>query len=563
MKPIQKRAHRDWVKEYFDIIHEPGFFLAPGDAVKFEEKIHDKASKFPYAVKRDLTARFLEDFEFRNGPEQNFVIVLEGKKRRGKSKAALKLCKMGQNYNFAEYNFTYSKSVAKAKIKALIPHSTVVIDENLQYEGKGAINAIKEYNNIIAMSGKYCMNFVVNIQEFLVGMKNVDAILEIFGYNKETGVSRCMWRDDNGKYLGRVYLDQLITNEEYAAINITKDAKWESLMQDEGAHRADDDELVIDEAQLDDFIMQIKADPIYKSVYKPDDVKGFLLMRCKVPNRQLKVIKSLIAFRLGAERQQLREQKRMEKETSQNPSDCHVSSDPIITWEDAGFRDLVLQCLQKILPETEFEVFSEICADVPVRTIARHFFNTATNVKPVSAIRSDIQTNYLGKRGGEAAYNIVLQKQGKNFEYFGWDSDEPDFIVHSDREIISLKCYTEDIPGKAKRHIGKKEISAALRLNYNLFLLTYSMIEGVFKKYRVSLPSLTPTPSEKGGTGSPLAGATETPLIPGGRAASPEPTGPPLPPPSPVPGAPAIAKVAMGTGGVSKKTTKEKHKRRR
>jgi hypothetical protein len=555
---VTVKPKKSFYKRYIEVLDK--YKLRPADYPHFRHLIF-KNESFRNCLLTDLTEYFLSDFAFGSKSSQNLIYELISKKGRGKTTNALILCKDVQvQQPKSAYHFVYSKETANTLIHDLPAHDTIVIDEFLRLTGKYSKTTDFNFDNLITMCRQFMKNFIFNVLQF-TPMKNIDIYFETGGYDPVTKTSRLFWRDDDGSYLGCVYLKENFTPEEWKMIDEAKEQKWDKMSGDQGAHQVEGD---FTEADVNKVVELIQGDPIYNKIYRVFDVRNYMRLKCKgsIPQHQIKDIASLVAAQLFIKRESEREKKREEREKMHEIGPYSVSEDPVLSWEDAKFRELVLQCLQKVLSPLQHKVFSEIIFDEKVRDIALRYFKTATNVKPVSEIRTEIQDKYLGVHGGEAAYKIMLQQQGKKFQYFGGNSSEPDFIVDSDREVISLKCYTQDIPGKAKNHIAAQEVNAALRLNYNLFLVTFSMKEAYFKKYRVSLPSLTETAAEPSEGGSGETASLETPLLSfpdGGQAADRAPAS--------AEGGPcesrSIAKVAVEARGVSPEAPRTKPTKRR
>ncbi|MHA1403774.1 MAG: hypothetical protein ACTSSI_08420 [Candidatus Helarchaeota archaeon] len=162
-----------------------------------------------------------------------------------------------------------------------------------------------------------------------------------------------------------------------------------------------------------------------------------------------------------------------------------ISTRPFMIWEDLNFKHLLLERLKNKVTNEEYKVFSKICDGESYRYIASQIKDM--NIRKINHIKDKIQQKILGYLGEEIFHEMLIS-QGKQVDHFGENSKEPDFIVHSDREVVSFKTYTLPNREKARKEVATSEILAASRLGYKCYLLIYEVQPGLFLKYCVTVP---------------------------------------------------------------------------
>jgi len=130
----------------------------------------------------------------------------------------------------------------------------------------------------------------------------------------------------------------------------------------------------------------------------------------------------------------------------------------------------------------------------------------------VGQINEELKRSKLGYAAERALMKHMGSHQG--WVHGGETTDEPDFIDHGGRRVISLKCYcqpdlTPNSGGWLAARISTKEYLAAQRLGYELQLWVYEMVNKTWYKWRVRPPN--PTPIAGQAEAAPLGGdETET-----------------------------------------------------
>ncbi|MCD6484095.1 MAG: hypothetical protein J7L47_03175 [Candidatus Odinarchaeota archaeon] len=172
-------------------------------------------------------------------------------------------------------------------------------------------------------------------------------------------------------------------------------------------------------------------------------------------------------------------------------------------YEDPVFFNKVITKLAGYVNSRDIQHFLDWLSGEPQRAIA---FRAGIAQSTLSERLSNIRQNALGY-AGEDAYEEYLRTQGLEFVRGGKNTDDPDFIVHTKREVISFKTYAD--PKLNLKHaiksIGKKEIEYARRNKYALILLMFEMFTKKFHRYVVSEKSFSPVnPSLPAASGAVL-----------------------------------------------------------
>lgn len=492
-KAKRKRKKKDpWAKEYIDILHS--YTLHPNDKPYFEKLIY-KNKDFRYALKCDRTAEFDTAFEFGNQPERNFIYELIEPQGRGKTRGSLHFAKRVQKLHpNSQFIFVYDLDDAIEQFGNQKPHYTIVIDENLKLTGEGSRTVWFNFLNLVAMCREFEVNLIFNVQEF-IKMKNVDAYLQILGWDTKTETTRVMWRDRDGDCSGLVYLKKNYTNAELKEIAKIKRKKWKSMAKNKGTHKTKYAKVTKKDITLVED--KIKEELETSGLFTTDAIEIYI--ETEFPGLSDMKVKKIARY-LHGKYKKLDELKReTERELTQQQAETGnylVDKKPIQSWIDLGFKNLVFSMLSKYLTSEELELYKDICTKEGYRSIADRKFGSSQDIAQLTDLKKKVQENYLGEKGGEHTFKAYLDLMGLDYEYYGSNTREPDFIVHSWREVISFKCYTLRNPSKARHHIGAKEQSAALRLGYKLFLLVYTMRQGIFEKYSVLLMSTLQVPPE-------------------------------------------------------------------
>lgn len=446
-----------------------------------------------------LNDDFIETLMSSMEPEQSLIIAFLMKQGRGKTSNALQICKEIQAYHpDSTYYFIYSFEEANQLIKSfkkpggLKPHDTIVLDEWLHLHGKHSKITMDEFDNWLIMSRFKSVNVIFNLQRYIF-LKNVEIYLQPGGFHDPTRTSRLFWLEPTRsgswyQYEGYITLPFTFTQDEWDAIVRKKEAKWGNLSEGGGAHEVEDT-LELPQEEIDALIADVSTneDFVFDNTRS---VEAFLKKR--VPDKEQR--KDLAALCL-AKLKKVKPDQFMKTQIIQPPAsgiiqtkqdyDYRVSTPAEREWQDVEFHEVVLECLKPVLTEEESAVFRELSYDESVRTVARKVLNEKTNLAKVSRIKTHVQESFLGVEGGEAAKCRQLQQAGKRFTYQGGKGHHSDFIVDSDREVISFKCYLEDNFEKAKEGIAPEELQDAVRLGYDLILETYTLKTSLFARYKV------------------------------------------------------------------------------
>ena len=101
----------------------------------------------------------------------------------------------------------------------------------------------------------------------------------------------------------------------------------------------------------------------------------------------------------------------------------------------------------------------------------------------------NVRENALGYAGEDAYYHLLSQKY-KNVDRGGSNTDEPDFIIHDTKTVVSFKTYFDPKwnVSTAVSKLGKKEIQYAKQHNYQLHLVIYNLATRSFRTYRIHPP---------------------------------------------------------------------------
>jgi len=458
-------------KEYDLIIDK--FPMRQADRIKFKKLVRDNKD-FRQALKRELTEQFKEDFDYAMKNEQNFIYAIIGKLGRGKSTLALILSIMARfTHQLSEILFAYSFQEANDSVKDLPIHSTLTLDEPLRISGTGKNTVLGAFYNILQMCREYSKNFIFNIKTYAY-VENVDIYLELFGFNKETGETRALWREDKGKYLGYIILKKNFTDEEQEKIKSKKKDKWDNLTENKGLQEA----IELDYGKFsEEFIKKevIENDNNFKS---PHMIASFIRTEYKHPNS----VAQDLANRVWLEMDKI---KRKEKDANKVKA-----LDDKLTPKNLSISDFLLieeekneKMFQKIMdfinlePE-EREVFQSLTEEIPYRKLITLIKSDKFKViSDITTFKKSIQQKQLGYSGEEAYYFLNKDKY-KKLEHFGLSSHLPDFVNHDRQWIISFKTiFSKSDISNYVRYISQNEINWSLKFGYNLIYMVYVVLE--------------------------------------------------------------------------------------
>jgi hypothetical protein len=310
---------------------------------------------------------------------------------------------------------------------------------------------------------------------------------------------------------------------------------------------------------VNELIAQIQADPTYCGIYKLQDVRGYLLMKHqnKVPNRQLKAIASLIAYRLDAVRRQ-------ERQERQQQGGCKAPRYPSkirLDLKDEAWREIVLNELRNMgIEAIKLEAYELSLSGMNYDVIGDQL---GLGKSTVGNYITPILENGLGY-AMENAYDKKLTKEGRKHEMGGKNTAALDCIANEPLEVISIKgldCFRMDkIYEDLENYVqfARENHCPCVVVTYEMRKMRWRIFEVFYEKNVVHPFPTDPSPTSGGVGKAPL----DTPSYPRGQH---PPQAAPAAPPAPTASTPPvpIARIATGTGGVQPNETKRGKRRKR
>lgn len=462
--------------------------LCTGKLEKMKGKMYRKA------LDTDKTKILLKNMEDSVIQGSNFIFLINGSPFSGKSRMAQSLMFINKT-TFKRLGVEYPVEVGFRALQIMKilartrPPYGLVRDENPNESGEDS-----------QLRGEASKSIVEIIRQKQVSVATCTPIkgltqfvnnrLEMCGTNPKTGMLRAFLFHANEKYpSGIIEIPYHGDDEFFNEYKNQKDKFLDNMLETGGQGLQEFDKEKFDAVINEYYPIVLEEFELGMPVSKVD-IRDYLE---ELGFRETESFKRKVSGKLNRmvrkEHNRLKNEMKKEKNTNilEKPQ---ADKDPIMKWKDLDFPELVYTFFPKDVTELEINVYAAICAKEGFRAIAKRFFGSAKNTKKVYEIKKKIQENFLGE-AAEKAKEFILIKEGKKVERIGGNTDKPDLINHTDKVVISFKCYTFLNDTKAKKEIGVAHVQAALELGYNCVEEIFCMEESTFYKYRVSLPGLT------------------------------------------------------------------------
>jgi len=512
--------------------------------------------KYRRALFRDKTKVFKDSLKDSVLKKSNIIGLLNGFTRSGKSIAAQSILFMLRKIFRDELELSYpieigfTREEMKQALESITPPFGLVQDELPNESGKDSQLKFEAVKNI-SESIRYLQISILLCTPVKQGAGFVNFKLLMCGTNEAKNELRAFLFEGDEKHpSGMVtipYHRDTAFHEQY----LKKKEKFLSGIKESGGYLISDFNKKKAERDINRFYLKFKEEYGTALRSKADIISLMELAEYNETENFKKRVASAIKARFVKdaldEKKAAKNAKVVTKPEEFN--EYGVSEKPVAIWEDAGFKEIILKNLEFAVDEDSFRIFRRICDGESYRYITAQ--TPGLNIKKINHIKDRIQQGHLGYIG-EKVYLDFLQSQGKKVEHFGGNQSEPDFINHSDREVVSFKCYTLPNSAKAKKEVAPSEVATAAKLRYKCYLLIFELQTGVFLKYRVTVPQLA---------GKNDLGNFSTPPQPGSRVTPPltlPPSTAPPPPLRPQPGG-GVPKIAAHPPNPRKK----KRRRRR
>ena len=436
------------------------FKLRPSDRENFIKMIQDK--DFREALFKDKTKEFEEEHKEGCSEKNSFVYEVIGKKGRGKTTLMKILQNKTREYHSnikTEILFNIQVILERIKEYGLEhPHSVFGSDEPIKVSGEGKILAKEALENVIQMCREFAINFIFNVKRF-VYVENIDDYLMLFGFNKDTQETRCLWLSDKGKPMGIVIFTKNFTEEEHKVDSEAKRKKFEQLLNNLGRDGIYDIE---EEKEKCVEYLEDKRDKINHI----SDVKYFIYKEFHYPRNILMMLGRQVFNEL-----KFSEEKGINEEKSflSNPLGVSVKDFKLIDIQK--FNDKYIEKAIKICEITEKEkqllqlkIVKKLGSKQLIKALKSkafsqnfHIYNSLKQCSPKLGLSMEL------------AFVDFLQDSGMNFEYFGGRINSLDVINYTNKQVIELKTvYREKDRLNHIYKINLEEFQKANELNFDL-----------------------------------------------------------------------------------------------
>lgn len=469
-------------------------FPRESDRIRYKKMLLYKKD-FARALTYNLTKAFLKDFQDGIAKGQSFTYQVIAKKGRGKTLLAYLLATMVRRfYPLSEIPFVYTLQMALEWLeevendpsKKYEEHSTFTIDEPLRVTGQGKNTVRAHFDNVEQMCREFMLNLIFNVKQH-TPMGNVDIYLEPFGIDWKNKKLRCLWRDDDGKYLGYIILDIVIEDkEEYQRMRGNKKAKWKDLISHRGQQEANEMDSQKSEKYIQEVLEKINASGLEFTT--SSEIRSFIrTQEINVPIVYLQDVSKMVKARLRKDRKAWQSVKGSEVAEGA-PSVKRISLGKFLQFAEDN-RDEIYSLIPKYIKKQEidpfdWEVYECILSGMTYSVIMNHYKSKLTNKSKITEIKNRVQQTAIGY-AGELAYFESEKKKFPNLIHRGMNTNLEDFVCNVRKWVISFKTVylSKDIPSYCRK-ISQNEINYAYLHSYQLIFAVYVLSEKKLYLYK-------------------------------------------------------------------------------
>lgn len=470
------------INDAIDELHK--YYLRPETADEFEERLR-KDELLRRALFKCKNAVFFKALTHVDTKPANFQIAMTGGNGEGKTEATMTLCNLLTKRYKTKILLAFRDQQLLEGLTKAKTDDVVCMDEPKFAHGEGSKVQLDNIINI-RNENRYARIHLIIVrtnQSQFSSFTSANWRLEPCGYNEKTGEMRLICYTKKWKPKGHLILKYCSDKLVRKYFRTEKDKDYEQNKQQFGY----------------DFIkIKVKDEDIatvcefLESKNYPNLSAGDIAVLCSNINDTWnpQYIRKL-AKEVSIERKHRKHLTNQAEENALRASTVSLGQYDLEfklerKYKDEEFLTKFLYHLEKrIRDKTKFEVFKRICyKESPLDIHSELGVATGT----VSNYKKEILLKHSGY-AGEDAYEDVLKELKHIYERGGENTDEPDFIDHSTREVISFKTYITFRQHKALTHIAEKEIATAKRLNYKLKSLGYDLRECTFFEFLVIISS--------------------------------------------------------------------------
>jgi len=473
------------VKKAYSILNQ--YTMRP-EALESYKAIIRNNEKFREALLRDKTNAFNRILDFVCSQVQNIFIIVQGFPGTGKSTLSRSVVLDLQERR---------KKLRNIKGRILLSYTQRQMVDMFQEVKRGDI-IFKDENPIIhGFGSRMLLDAIINFMG-VVRDQEISAILvspRIFkntefglaniylvplGWDEKTKENRALWLDQDGNYIGIVRIPFKTNKKLEQKMEQMKRELQERLKENKGNLWIGLDPDLI-KRDVNKVLKYYETHPLPPRLSVAGIRRDFWDIGIAGNERYLEAVASSVYKILYYEREKEKQKDQEDNNNDKNIKNMEEMKNNIKTLfkdkieyeiflektqKDENFLKLVLEELKKEkITKEELNMFRRIIDGEPYHKIKKDL--KLSTLRIITETKNKIQQNYLGF-AGERAYKQYLELLNKAIVYMGGYSKDPDFIIHSDNEVHSFKCYSFENDKYAIKKIARSELETALKKIYNI-----------------------------------------------------------------------------------------------